>query len=123
MRTDGRETVRFDLYFASQVGKRIVSEAAVQPGMTYFVPRAAIDRDVFPFFTRIADGTATVRPLDDAASTALPARYAIVLPNGAQDRPDQVIAALPWAKGLMRVPGNSPAGAGGVPAFIEYRTP
>ncbi len=34
-----------------------------------------------------------------------------------------LIAALPWAKGLERIPGNSPAGAGGVPAFIEYRTP
>jgi hypothetical protein len=124
MRTDGRETLRFDTYFASQAGKRIVAETAARPGMTFFVPRAAMDRDVFPFFARIAGGTATLRPLEDAGSAPLPAHYAILLPNGAQGpSPDQTVAAIPWAQGLTRVPGNSPTGAGGVPAFVEYRSP
>lgn len=124
MRHDGKETLRFDTYFASQAGKRMVAEARVRPGMTFLAPRETIDRDVFPFFARVMSGTGSLAPLDGIAPAALPARYAILLPNGAGDPlPDSVIAALPWAKGLERVPGNSPAGAGGVPAFIEYRTP
>ncbi|MCA1670529.1 MAG: hypothetical protein LC793_24745, partial [Thermomicrobia bacterium] len=68
--------------------------------------------------------TGVLRPLEGQNPATLPARYAILLPNGKTDTPpDAVIAALPWAKALERVPGNSPAGAGGVPAFIEYRTP
>jgi hypothetical protein len=122
MRTDGRETLRFDTYFASQAGKRIVADTAGQPGMTFFVPRDALDRDVFPFFTRVVGDAASVRPLEEVNGAVLPAHYAILLPNDRQHPPDQIVAALPWAKSLMRVPGNSPAGAGGVPAFIEYRT-
>lgn len=123
MRHDEKETLRFDTYFASQAGKRIVAEANARPGMTYYVPRGTIDRDVFPFFARVMRGAGSLVPLESVNPTALPARYAILLPNGTADVPDGIIAALPWAKGLERVPGNSPAGAGGVPAFIEYRTP
>jgi hypothetical protein len=124
MRTDGRETLRFDTYFASQAGKRIVADAGTQRGMTFFVPRAVLDRDVFPFFVRVAGDDAIVRPLEDANSAAAPARYAILLPDDMQgSSAEQIVAALPWAKGLTRVPGNSPTGVGGVPAFIEYRTP
>ena len=124
MRHDGKETLRFDTYFASQAGERMVAEAGARPGMTFLAPRAAIDRDVFPFFARVMGDTGALAPLDGVAPTRLPARYAILLPNGTGDpAPDGVIAALPWAKGLERVPGDSPAGAGGVPAFIEYRTP
>jgi len=83
-----------------------------------------IDRDVFPFFARVMRDSGSLASLEGVSAATLPARYAILLPNGASDpQPDAVIAALPWAKGLERVPGNSPAGAGGVPAFIEYRTP
>lgn len=124
MRADGRETLRFDTYFASQAGKRIAAEslAAGETVTTYYVPRAAMDRDVFPFFARVAAGAAVVRPLEEVDPAALPARYAILLPNGAGDPPpDTVIAALPWARDLARLPGDSPAGAGGVPAFMEYR--
>ncbi|MHB8646555.1 MAG: hypothetical protein ACYDAR_12275, partial [Thermomicrobiales bacterium] len=111
-------------YFASQAGKRMVAEADARPGMTFLVPRAAMDRDVFPFFARIMRETGSLVSLESVSPTTLPARYTILLPNGVQDTPpDAVIAALPWAKGLERVPGNSPAGAGGIPAFIEYRTP
>ncbi|MDQ6602844.1 MAG: glycosyltransferase family 39 protein [Chloroflexota bacterium] len=123
MRHDGKETLRFDTYFASQAGKRMVAEADVRPGTTFLVPRATIDRDVFPFFARVMGGTGSLVSLDGIAPASLPIRYVILLPNGTGDPPpDGVIAALPWAKGLERVPGTSPAGAGGVPAFIEYRT-
>ena len=124
MRHDGKETLRFDTYFASQAGKRMVAEADARPGMTFLVPRATVDRDVFPFFARVMRDTGSLVPLESVTAATLPARYAILLPNGVSDPPpDSVIATLPWAKGLERVPGNSPAGAGGVPAFIEYRTP
>ena len=124
MRHDARETFRFDTYFASQAGARMVTEAGATPGMTFFVPRETIDRDVFPFFARVMNGTGTVRPLESVDPATLPARYAILLPNGRLDAPpDRVLGSLPWAQGLQRLPGNSPAGAGGVPAFIEYRTP
>ncbi len=124
MRHDGKETLRFDTYFASQAGKRMVTEARARPGISFLVPRETIDRDVFPFFARVMRDTGSLASLESANAATLPARYAILLPNGASDpQPDGVIAALPWAKGLERVPGNSPAGAAGVPAFIEYRTP
>jgi len=130
MRHDGKETLRFDTYFASQAGKRMAAEAGARPGMAFLVPRETIDRDVFPFFARVMlfarvmRDSGSLAPLESVSAATLPARYAILLPNGASDpRPDAVIAALPWAKGLERVPGNSPAGAGGAPAFIEYRTP
>jgi len=99
MRHDGKETLRFDTDFASQAGKRIVAEARARPGMAFLTPRGAIDRDVFPFFARMMGDAGSLAPLDG------------------------VVPALLWATGLERVPGNSPAGAGGVPAFIEYRTP
>ncbi len=124
MRHDGRETLRFDTYFASQAGKRMVAEASARPGMAFLAPRATIDRDVFPFFARMMGDRGSFAALDGIVPARLPARYAILLPNGKGDPPpDGVIAALPWAKGLERVPGNSPAGADGIPAFIEYRTP
>jgi 4-amino-4-deoxy-L-arabinose transferase-like glycosyltransferase len=124
MRNNPKETLRFDTYFASQAGKRMVAESATHRGMTYYVPRGTIDRDVFPFFARVMRGIGSLAPLEGVSPTTLPARYAILLPNGTSDPPpDGIIAALPWAKGLERVPGNSPAGAGGIPAFIEYRTP
>jgi len=124
MRHDRTETLRFDTYFASQAGKRMVAEADARPGMAFLVPRETIDRDVFPFFARVMRDSGSLAPLESVSAATLPARYAILLPNGASDPPpDTVIAALPWAKGLERVPGNSPAGARGVPAFIEYRTP
>lgn len=124
MRNNPAETLRFDTYFATQAGKRMVTESAAHPGTTFYLPQAAIDRDVFPFFVRVIGDRGTLRPLDGVNPATLPARYAIVLPNGKQDPPpDAVIAALPWARGLERLPGNSPAGAGGVPAFVEYRTP
>ncbi|MGI8854988.1 MAG: ArnT family glycosyltransferase [Thermomicrobiales bacterium] len=124
MRNNPTETFRFDTYFATQAGKRMAAESAAHPGITYLVPQAAIDRDVFPFFARVIIHTGALQPLEGQNPATLPARYAILLPNGKFDTPpDMVIAALPWAKGLERIPGNSPAGAGGVPAFIEYRTP
>jgi hypothetical protein len=124
MRNNPTETFRFDTYFATQAGKRIVAESTAHPGMAFYVPQAAIDRDVFPFFARVIGDRGTLRPLDGVNPANLPARYAILLPNGTQDTPpDAVVAALPWAKGLERVSGNSPAGAGGIPAFVEYRTP
>jgi len=124
MRHDGRETLRFDTYFASQAGKQMVAEANARPGMTFLVPREAIDRDVFPFFARVMRDTGSLTSLESVSLTTLPARYAILLPNTTQEgSPDAIIAALPWAKGLERVPGSSPPGAGGIPAFIEYRTP
>ncbi|HEY7908644.1 MAG TPA: hypothetical protein VIC60_07195 [Thermomicrobiales bacterium] len=95
MRHDATETFRFDTYFVTQAGKRMTAESAVHPGIAYLVPQATIDRDVSPFFAR---------GIADRGSLA-------------------VIAALPWAKGLEHIPSNSPAGTGGVPAFIEYRTP
>ncbi len=124
MRNNPKETLRFDTYFASQAGKRIVAESAALPGMTYYVPRETIDRDVFPFFARVIGGAGSLAPLEGVSPATLPARYAILLPDRASDPPpDTIIAALSWAKGLERIPGNSPAGAGGIPAFIEYRTP
>jgi 4-amino-4-deoxy-L-arabinose transferase-like glycosyltransferase len=124
MRHDPTETLRFDTYFASQAGKRMAEEAEAHPGMTFFVPRETIDRDVLPFFARVMAGKGSLRPLEGADPATLPTRYAVILPNGKQETsPDDTIAALPWARGLERVPGNSPAGARGVPAFIEYRTP
>ena len=124
MRNDPTETFRFDTYFATQAGKQMTAESAARPGITYFVPQAAIDRDVFPFFARVISPTGSLKSIEGQNPATLPARYAILLPNGKFDTPpDTVIAALPWAKGLERVPGNSPTGAGGVPAFIEYRTP
>lgn len=124
MRNDPMETLRFDTYFATQAGKRMVAESAAHPGMTFYLPQATIDRDVVPFFARAIGNRGTLRPLDGVNPASLPRRYAIMLPNGKQDTPpDTVIATLPWAHGLERIAGNSPAGAGGVPAFIEYRTP
>ena len=122
MRHDTTETLRFDTYFASQVGKRMAAEAEAHPGMTFFVPRETIDRDVLPFFARVMAGKGTLRPLEGVDPATLPTRYAVILPNGGQDAPDERLRALPWAGGLERLPGNSPAGARGVPAFIEYRT-
>lgn len=122
MRTDQRETLRFDTYFASQAGKRIAGSAGGSAPVVFFVPRAEIDRDVFPFFLRVANGAATVRPLEEVNGADLPARFVILLPNGAlSPSPDTIIAGLSWARDLQRVPGKSPAGARGVPAFIEYR--
>jgi len=124
MRHDGTETLRFDTYFASQAGKRMVAEADARPGMAFLVPRETIDRDVFPFFARVMRDSGSLASLESVNAATLPARYAILLPDGASDpQPDAVIGALPWAKNLERVPGNSPAGGRGVPAFIEYRTP
>jgi 4-amino-4-deoxy-L-arabinose transferase-like glycosyltransferase len=124
MRHDPVETFRFDTYFATQAGKQMTAESAAHPGTTYLVPQATIDRDVFPFFARVISPSGRLQPLEAQNPAALPARYAILLPNGKSDTPpDIVIAALPWARGLERIPGNSPTGAGGVPAFIEYRTP
>ncbi len=123
MRHDTTETLRFDSYFASQAGKRMTEEAEARPGMTFFVPRETIDRDVLPFFARVMAGKGTLRPLEGVDPATLPTRYAVILPNGGQDAPDERLRALPWASGLERVAGNSPAGARGVPAFIEYRTP
>ena len=40
MRNDGKETLRFDTYFATQAGKRMVAESAAHPGMAFLVPRA-----------------------------------------------------------------------------------
>ena len=122
MRHDTTETLRFDTYFASQVGKRMAAEAEAHPGMTFFVSRETIDRDVLPFFARVMAGKGTLRPLEGVDPATLPTRYAVILPNGGQDAPDERLRALPWAGGLERLPGNSPAGARGVPAFIEYRT-
>lgn len=116
MRTDRRETLRFDTYFASQAGKWMVDTAHRSPGMTFYVPRQEIDRDVFPFFARVA-GTAPLLPLEAANPNALPPRYAILLPNGADVTPPA------WARGLVHVDGTAPAGAGGVPAFVVYETP
>ncbi len=124
MRNDPRETYRFDTYFATQAGKRMAAESAARPGIAFLVPKETIDRDVIPFFARVSAGRGTVTPLENVNPAALPARYAIFLPNGKFDTPpDDLIRTLPWARALERVPGNSPAGAGGVPAFIEYRTP
>ena len=128
MRTDPRVTLRFDTYFATQAGKQMVAEATAHPGMTFFVPRDEFDRDVVPFFARVIANHGTLRPLEDVPPSTspaqLPKQYAILLPNGKQDTPpDEAIRAAPWATGLERIDGSSPAGAGGVPAFIEYRTP
>jgi hypothetical protein len=124
MRNDATETFRFDTYFATQAGKQMTAESAAHPGITYLVPQATIDRDVFPFFARVIAGKGSLQTIEGQNPAKLPARYAILLPNDKFDTPpDAVVAALPWAKGLERIPGNSPAGAGGVPAFIEYRTP
>jgi len=122
MRTDPRETLRFDEYFASQSGKQMVADAPAMPGMTYYIPRAMLDRDVFPFFARAAGGGFIVQTLETANPSALPAHFAIVLPNGIDDLPpDRVVAALRWPAQLQRIEGVSPAGANNVPAFIEYR--
>ena len=64
MRHDTTETLRFDSYFASQAGKRMAAEAEARPGMTFFVPRETIDRDVLPFFARVMAGKGTLRPLE-----------------------------------------------------------
>ena len=65
MRNDPTETFRFDTYFATQVGKQMTAESAAHPGITYLVPQATIDRDVFPFFARVIAGRGSLQTIRD----------------------------------------------------------
>jgi len=123
MRTDRQETLRFESYFVSQAGRQMIAEAAAHPGIVFYLPRATIDRDVVPFFARVLDGKVVIHPLEEANAAALPARYAIFLPTGADDPPPTAaLTALPWARALPATDGPTPAGAS-APAFVEYHSP